>query len=154
VPRRILFLPQIADRKRICDRRRPDVVSGCDTASPARERERQDAPRRPGHLVNSILMCFCAPRGSSSSAYPRHDPAGAASDAALTTAPHVFLAHYVYTLAAAATPDAASAPAKRARDSRWHMDGRRLEFRRGRNWKLNFVTRASRNIAPLNDHRA
>jgi len=107
VPRRILFLPQIADRKRICDRRPfPDVVSGCDTASfPAREHKREDAPRRPGHLVNSILMCFCAPPGLLVLRRPIHDttPLGLPAMPRLLP-PHMCFSLTVYTLAA--TPDA------------------------------------------------
>lgn len=57
------FPSQIAGRKRICDRRRPDVVSGSRRRCPEKRKRGGCASHRPGHLVNSILMCFYAPGG-------------------------------------------------------------------------------------------
>ncbi|KAM0725098.1 hypothetical protein ACS0PU_008584 [Formica fusca] len=63
-------------------------------------RKGKEEGARPGHLVNSILMCFCAPGGrarTSFASHPRHGPSGAANDAAACTYPHVFGVHRVYT---------------------------------------------------------
>lgn len=85
------FPSQIAGRKRICDRRRPDVVSGSRRRCPEKRKRGGCAAWTSGEFDFDV---FLRPPGvermSFASSYPRHGPSGAANDAAACTYPHVF----------------------------------------------------------------
>lgn len=102
---RILFLSQIAGRKRICDRHCPGVVNGCDI----RGKEKEGAAWTSGEFDFDV---FLRPRGSSGRP-PRRifsmTPLGPPTMPPCVR-PHVCFAYIVYTQAILPPALVASAP--------------------------------------------